>query len=148
MPVAGGEAEAGNGAVAFAGGDPTPGQWLVAASDDGSVLLWRTAKPAKEGADVILSEHDDVVACVAAQRTHLLSGSWDCRYGLPQAFAKNTCAHHLTAPSRLKLWDVGRAHSLATLEGTSPFPSRTSSGLCTTLIRRRPVRNSTHRCRL
>lgn len=66
--------DAGNAAVAFVGDEA---DWVATGGDDGSVLLWRTAKPAKEGADVVLSEHDDIVASVAAYKAQLLSGSWD-----------------------------------------------------------------------
>lgn len=69
--------DAGNADVTFAG---EKGEFVAAGSDEGSVLLWHTNKPAKEGTDIALSEHDDIVSAVAAHQTHLLSASWDHKY--------------------------------------------------------------------
>jgi WD40 repeat protein len=62
------------------------GEFVVAGSDEGSVLLWHTAKPAKEGTDIALSEHDDIVSCVSAHQSQLLSGSWDHKYDATHLF--------------------------------------------------------------
>jgi len=86
------QTDAGNADVTFAG---EKGEFVAAANDEGSVFLWRTTKPAVEGTDLALSEHDDIVSSVAAHQSRLLSGSWD---------------------NKVKLWDVSNSNSLATFE--------------------------------
>ncbi|ELR24341.1 WD40 repeat-containing protein [Acanthamoeba castellanii str. Neff] len=86
------DTDAGNADVTFAG---EKGEFVAAGSDEGSVLLWHTDKPAKEGTDIALGEHDDIVSAVAAHQSHLLSASWD---------------------HKIKLWDVTKGNSLATFE--------------------------------
>jgi len=120
-------ADAGNADVTFAG---EKGEFVAAANDEGSVFLWRTTKPAVEGTDLALSEHDDIVSSVAAHQSRLLSGSWDNKCGLPlmtrSAITKLLCLIPLllthciltfTLP-RVKLWDVSNSNSLATFECT------------------------------
>jgi len=85
----------GNSEIAWCG---DKGELLAAGGDDGSLQVWQSTDPSDTPKASFL-EHDDLVSAVAANSVKielLASGSWD---------------------TKVKLWNITKAESLATLEG-------------------------------